>query len=185
MAQETLERKDIAGQQEVEVDTKVKIASQVGDASLNGAQKVARFYSIAYQKVVGAFASLLSNKLYTDCRDFMLQPSTKRVQLILIGIMQFLITVFAAIFTAIDDILYGLADYITALVQSQHGKGAGTVTRAVLGILISVFKIAVSLSIVGIKGIIIALPCYLLIRTTYHFFKGDLKKGINIVKEAI
>ena len=40
-------------------------------------------------------------------------------------------------------------------------------------------------SLAGMVGIVVALPCYLLIRTTYQFFKKDLKKGMNIVKETI
>lgn len=51
--------------------------------------------------------------------------------------------------------------------------------------LITIMVVSVGGTLLGIKGIIIALPCYLLIRTTYHFFKGDLKKGIDKVKEAI
>ena len=40
-------------------------------------------------------------------------------------------------------------------------------------------------TIAGVPGIIVALPIYLLIRETYHFFKKDLKKGIDAVKETI
>ena len=43
----------------------------------------------------------------------------------------------------------------------------------------------ISYSILGIVGIIIALPCYLLLRTTYNFFHSDLKKGMDLVKENI
>lgn len=51
--------------------------------------------------------------------------------------------------------------------------------------LITIMAVSVGGTLFGIIGIIIALPVYLLIRTTYHFFKGDLKKGIDKVKEAI
>lgn len=51
--------------------------------------------------------------------------------------------------------------------------------------LITIMVVSVGGTLLGIAGIIIALPVYLLIRTTYHFFKGDLKKGIDKVKEAI
>jgi predicted PurR-regulated permease PerM len=51
--------------------------------------------------------------------------------------------------------------------------------------LITIMAVSIGGTIAGISGIIIALPCYLLIRTTYNFFKKDLKKGMNIVKETI
>ena len=40
-------------------------------------------------------------------------------------------------------------------------------------------------TLAGPAGIIIALPCYLLLRTTFNFFKMDLKKGMVKVKETI
>ena len=51
--------------------------------------------------------------------------------------------------------------------------------------LITIMAVSVGGTLAGIKGIIIALPCFLLIRTTYHFFQKDLKKGMNIVKKTI
>ena len=51
--------------------------------------------------------------------------------------------------------------------------------------LITIMVVSVGGTIANIVGIIVALPCYLLIRTTYHFFQNDLKKGMNIVKETI
>ncbi len=51
--------------------------------------------------------------------------------------------------------------------------------------LITIMAVSVGGTLAGIPGIIIALPIYLLIRTTYHFFKKDLKKGMDIVKETI
>jgi predicted PurR-regulated permease PerM len=51
--------------------------------------------------------------------------------------------------------------------------------------LITIMAVSIGGTIAGITGIIVALPCYLLIRTTYNFFKMDLKKGMNIVKETI
>ena len=51
--------------------------------------------------------------------------------------------------------------------------------------LITVVAVSVGGTVAGFAGIILALPCYLLIRTTYHFFQNDLKKGMNIVKENI
>ena len=51
--------------------------------------------------------------------------------------------------------------------------------------LITIVVVSIGGTVAGIVGIIVALPCYLLIRTTWNFFKNDLKKGMNIVKEAI
>lgn len=51
--------------------------------------------------------------------------------------------------------------------------------------LITIMAISVGGTLAGLPGIIAALPCYLLIRTTYTFFKKPLKKGISKVKEAI
>lgn len=51
--------------------------------------------------------------------------------------------------------------------------------------LITIMAVSIGGTVAGVKGIIIALPCYLLIRATYHFFKKDLKKGVNLVKETI
>ena len=45
--------------------------------------------------------------------------------------------------------------------------------------------VSVGGTLAGITGIIVALPVYLLIRTTYRFFRRDLKKGRVIVKETI
>ena len=51
--------------------------------------------------------------------------------------------------------------------------------------LITIMAVSIGGTLAGMTGIIIALPVYLLIRTTYQFFKKDLKKGMNIVKETI
>lgn len=51
--------------------------------------------------------------------------------------------------------------------------------------LITIMVVSIGGTVAGMVGIVAALPCYLLIRTTYHFFKNDLKKGMNIVKETI
>ena len=51
--------------------------------------------------------------------------------------------------------------------------------------LITIMAVSVGGTVAGIVGIVAALPCYLLIRTTYNFFKNDLRKGVNIVKESI
>ena len=51
--------------------------------------------------------------------------------------------------------------------------------------LITIMVVSVGGTLGGVVGIIVALPIYLLIRTTYNFFKKDLKKGMNIVKETI
>lgn len=51
--------------------------------------------------------------------------------------------------------------------------------------LITIMAVSIGGTLAGMVGIVVALPCYLLIRTTYQFFKKDLKKGMNIVKETI
>ena len=51
--------------------------------------------------------------------------------------------------------------------------------------LITIMVVSIGGTIAGVTGIIASLPCYLLLRTTYHFFKKDLKKGMNIVKRTI
>ena len=51
--------------------------------------------------------------------------------------------------------------------------------------LITIMAVSIGGTIAGVPGIIIALPVYLLIRETYHFFKKDLKEGIDKVKESI
>ena len=51
--------------------------------------------------------------------------------------------------------------------------------------LITIMAVSVGGTLAGITGIIVALPVYLLIRTTYRFFRRDLKKGMVIVKETI
>ena len=45
--------------------------------------------------------------------------------------------------------------------------------------------VSVGGTLAGVAGIVAALPTYLLLRTTYKFFKGDLKKGVVMVKENI
>ena len=51
--------------------------------------------------------------------------------------------------------------------------------------LITIMVVSVGGTLKGMVGIIVALPIYLLIRTTYKFFKKDLVKGVKAVKETI
>ena len=51
--------------------------------------------------------------------------------------------------------------------------------------LIVIMAVSVGGTLAGMVGIIAALPVYLLIRTTYRFFKKDLQKGMGIVKRTI
>ena len=51
--------------------------------------------------------------------------------------------------------------------------------------LITIMVVSVGGSLLGMLGIVIALPVYLLLRTTYLYFKEDLKKGIGMVKKTI
>lgn len=51
--------------------------------------------------------------------------------------------------------------------------------------LITIIVVFIFSSLFGFLGIVFALPCYLILRTTFYFFKKDLKKSINIFKEEI
>ncbi len=51
--------------------------------------------------------------------------------------------------------------------------------------LITIMAVSIGGTVAGVTGIIVALPLYLLIRTTYHFFKNDLLKGMDKVKEKM
>lgn len=51
--------------------------------------------------------------------------------------------------------------------------------------LITIMAVSIGGTVAGVPGIIIALPIYLLIRETYHFFEKDLKKGMNKMKESM
>ena len=51
--------------------------------------------------------------------------------------------------------------------------------------LITIMVVSVGGTLKGMVGIVVALPIYLLIRTTYNFFKKDLQKGMKAVKETI
>lgn len=51
--------------------------------------------------------------------------------------------------------------------------------------LITIMAVSIGGTLAGPTGIIVALPCYLLLRTTFNFFKKDLKKGMVKVKETI
>ena len=51
--------------------------------------------------------------------------------------------------------------------------------------LITIMVVSVGGSLCGIPGIIAALPCYLLLRTTYYFFRNDLKNSVVKVKKTI
>ena len=51
--------------------------------------------------------------------------------------------------------------------------------------LLTIMSVSVGGTVAGAWGIVVALPCYLFLRTTYNFFKKDLKKGVGIVKNSI
>ena len=54
-----------------------------------------------------------------------------------------------------------------------------------VNLLITIMAVSIGGTLAGPVGIIVALPIYLLLRTTFNFFKMDLKKGIVKVKETI
>lgn len=51
--------------------------------------------------------------------------------------------------------------------------------------LITIMAVSVGGTLAGVIGIIASLPVYLLLRTTYNFFKRDLKKTVKTIKKAI
>ncbi|MBQ2639373.1 MAG: AI-2E family transporter [Bacilli bacterium] len=51
--------------------------------------------------------------------------------------------------------------------------------------LITIMVVSVGGSLMGVVGIIAALPIYLLIRSTYLFFKKDIEKSVKKVKRSI
>lgn len=51
--------------------------------------------------------------------------------------------------------------------------------------LITIMVVSIGGSIGGLVGIIAALPTYLLIRTTYSFYRNDLKKSVKRIKKDI
>lgn len=50
--------------------------------------------------------------------------------------------------------------------------------------LVTVMVVTIGGSLAGILGIIVALPIYLFIRTTYHFYIADIKKSVKKVTEV-
>ncbi len=51
--------------------------------------------------------------------------------------------------------------------------------------LITIMAVSVGGTLAGMFGIIASLPVYLLVRTTYKFFKRDLKEHVKTLKDAI
>ena len=51
--------------------------------------------------------------------------------------------------------------------------------------LITIIVISIGGTIAKTWGIIISLPVYIIIRASYNFFKKDLKKGLNLVKDVL
>ena len=51
--------------------------------------------------------------------------------------------------------------------------------------LITIMVVSIGGSLMGVIGIIAALPIYLLIRTTYKFFKKDIEKKVKEVKKSM
>ena len=45
--------------------------------------------------------------------------------------------------------------------------------------------VSVGGTVLGPVGVVAALPCFLLIRTTYNFFEKDIKKGMAVLKKTI
>lgn len=51
--------------------------------------------------------------------------------------------------------------------------------------LITIMAVSIGGTIAGVIGIIVSLPIYIFIRTTYYFFKKDLKKSMKKMKNVI
>ena len=83
-----------------------------------------------------------------------------------------------AIFTLLVCVICGLTD--SYLVSPRiYGK----INR--VNPLIIIMVVSVGGTIAGTVGVVIALPCFLFIRTTYNYFKKDLKKGMAVLKKTI
>ena len=83
-----------------------------------------------------------------------------------------------AIFTLLVCAICGLTD--SYLVSPRiYGK----INR--VNPLIIIMVVSVGGTIAGTVGVVIALPCFLFIRTTYNYFRKDLKKGMAVLKKTI
>ena len=83
-----------------------------------------------------------------------------------------------AIFTLLVCVICGLTD--SYLVSPRiYGK-----TNRVNPLII-IMVVSVGGTVAGPIGVVIALPCFLFLRTTYNYFKKDLKKGMAMVKKTI
>ena len=83
-----------------------------------------------------------------------------------------------AIFTLLVCVICGLTD--SYLVSPRiYGK----INR--VNPLIIIMVVSVGGTIAGTVGVVIALPCFLFIRTTYNYFRKDLKKGMAVLKKTI
>ena len=51
--------------------------------------------------------------------------------------------------------------------------------------LITIMMVSIGGTVGGVLGIIIALPLYIVISSSYHFFKNDIKKGVKKVKAEL
>ena len=51
--------------------------------------------------------------------------------------------------------------------------------------IVTIIAVSIGGTISGVMGIIVALPVYLLIRATYHFFIGDLKSSVKKIKSNV
>ena len=51
--------------------------------------------------------------------------------------------------------------------------------------LVTIMVVSVGGTLGGFMGIVVALPIYIFLATSYHFFKNDIKRGVKKVKEQI
>lgn len=83
-----------------------------------------------------------------------------------------------AVLTLVICIICGLTD--TYIVSPKIYGKTNRVDK-----LITIMVVSVGGTVLGPVGVVAALPCYLLVRTTYNFFKKDIKKGLAMVKKTI
>ena len=51
--------------------------------------------------------------------------------------------------------------------------------------IVTVLLLSLGGTIGGILGVVLAIPIYLLIRTTVLFFKNDMKRGVHSLKDVL
>lgn len=158
MHKSTLEQSSSGDNQkeETKVETKYKVAATGTDATLHGMSKVADTTSSLYQRCVDGVGKYTSKQLYSKYPKFMKNPTTIKVKTILLAILSFIVNIIGAVFNFVDNIVYAGVDYIAAQVGKRKGQDLEKLVKNILSISVSVFKIVLSISLMGLKGTIVS-----------------------------